>query len=151
MATLALSGDDTFILQGNKFSDLADQNVVELTFPNEIATVKTGKNGNTIYGLNETGKNCELKIRCIRGSADDKFLNNLLVSQQNNFSGFVLLSGSFIKELGDGQGNITHDTYILSGGVFTKFVDGKDNVEGDTEQSISMYTIKCAAAPRALT
>jgi hypothetical protein len=149
--SVALSGNDTAVLNNHLFSDFADQNCVELTFPTEIASVKTGKNGNSIYGLNETGKQSEVKWRLLRGSADDQFLNNLLVQQQSNFAGFPLMQGTFIKKIGDGLGNITSDTYIMSGGIFTKQVDAKMNVEGDTEQSIVIYTMKFSNAPRAIT
>lgn len=151
MSTIAMSGSDTINLNNRVLADLADGNVVELTFPNEIANVKTGKNGNSIYGLNESGKQCEVKIRVVRGSADDKFLNGLLSQQNLNFAGFPLMIGQFIKKIGDGQGNITSDTYVMSGGVFTKQVEGKSNVEGESEQSISMYTLKFSNSPRAIT
>lgn len=151
MPTIAMSGNDTINLNNRIFSDLADGSCVELTFPNDIANVKTGKNGNSIYGLNESGKQCEVKVRVVRGSSDDKFLNGLLAQQQLNFAGMVLLVGQFIKKLGDGRGNILSDTYVMSGGVFTKQVEAKSNVEGETEQSISIYTLKFSNAPRALT
>lgn len=151
MATVAMSGDDTISFNNRVLTDLADGMVVELTYDNDIATVKTGKNGNSIYGLNETGKQATVKVRVIRGSSDDKYMNGLLALQGQNFAGFPLMIGQFIKKLGDGQGNITSDIYVLSGGVFTKFVEGKSNVEGDTEQSVSIYTIKFANSPRALT
>lgn len=149
--SIALSGSDTIVINGHLFVDLADQNVVELTFPTDISQVKTGKNGNSIYGLNESGKQCEVKVRVLRGSNDDQFLNNLLIQQQSNFAGTVLMIGTFIKKIGDGQGNILSDTYIMSGGVFTKQVEAKSNVEGDTEQSISIYMMKFSNAPRAIT
>jgi hypothetical protein len=151
MSAVALSGSDTIVINGYLFVDLADENVVELTFPSDIAQVKTGKNGNSIYGLNETGKQCEMKLRVLRGGADDQFLNNLLIQQQANFAGTVLMQGTFIKKIGDGQGNITSDTYVMSGGVFTKQVEGKSNVAGDTEQSIAIYMIKFSNSPRAIT
>lgn len=151
MSTVALSGSDTIMINNRIFSDLADANCVEMTFPNDIANVKTGKNGNSIYGLNETGKQCEVKIRVVRGSADDKFLNGLLAAQQQNFAGSILLIGSFIKKLGDGQGNITSDTYIMSGGIFTKIPEAKTNVDGESEQSVAMYTLKFSNAPRVIT
>jgi hypothetical protein len=150
MSTVAMSGNDTFTLNNRVFNDLADGNCVELTFPNDIANVKTGKNGNSIYGLNTTGFQCEVKVRLVRGSSDDKFLNSLLVAQNSNFAGFPLMIGNFVKKLGDGSGNITSDTYVMSGGVFTKQVEGKNNVEGDTEQSISMYSMKFSNSPRAV-
>lgn len=151
MGAVALSGQDTIVINNYVFVGLADQNYVELTFPNDIANIKTGKNGNSIYGFNESGKQCEVKIRVLRGSADDKFMNNLLTQQQANFAGTVLLQGQFIKKVGDGQGNITSDTYIMSGGVFTKQVEGKSNADGETEQSLAIYTLKFTNAPRVLT
>lgn len=151
MSTIALSGSDTIQINNHVFSDLADGNCVELTFPNDIANLKTGKNGNSIYGLNETGKQCEVKMRVIRGSSDDKFLNGLLAQQQNNFAGTILLAGSFIKKLGDGQGNVTSDTYIMSGGIFTKIPEAKTNVEGESEQSVAVYMMKYSNAPRVIT
>lgn len=151
MGPVALSGQDTIILNNQVLTGLADGNFVELTFPNDIANVKTGKNGNSIYGFNESGKQCEVKVRTLRGSNDDKFLNNLLTQQQLNFAGTVLLTGQFIKKIGDGAGNITSDTYIMSGGVFTKIPEAKSNAEGETEQSLAIYTIKFTNAPRVLT
>lgn len=151
MSTVALSGNDSVIINNRIFSDLADGDCVDLTFPTDIAQVKTGKNGNSIYGLNETGKQCELKIRVIRGSSDDKFLNGLLAAQQANFAGTVLMIGQFIKQIGDGSGNVTSDTYIMSGGIFTKQIEGKSNVEGNTDQSIAIYMIKFSNAPRVIT
>lgn len=151
MSTVALSGDDTITLNGTVLSDLADGNCAELTFPTDIANVKTGKNGNSIYGLNESGKQCEVKLRIVRGSGDDKLLNNLLAQQQANFAGTVLLQGQFIKKLGNGQGNITSDTYIMSGGVFVKQIEAKTNTEGETDQSVAMYALKFSNAPRVLT
>ncbi len=151
MSTIALSGNDTVIINNRIFADLADGNVSELTFPNDIATVKTGKDGNSIYGLNESGKQSELKLRLIRGSSDDKFMNGLLSNQQANFAGFPLMVGQFIKKIGDGTGNIKSDTYIMSGGVFTKQVEAKSNVEGESEQSVAIYTLKFSNSPRVIT
>lgn len=151
MPTIAMSGADTIKINNRILNDLVDTDVISLTLPNDIANVKTGKNGNSIYGLNETGKQAELSVRLVRGSADDKFMNNLLAQQQNNFAGFVLMIGEFTKRLGDGLGTVASDTYILSGGVFTKQVEAKSNVEGDTEQSISVYHMKFSNAPRVIT
>lgn len=151
MSTVSLTGSDTVVINNRPIVDLGDGEVVALTFPTDIANVKTGKNGNSIYGLNESGKQCEVKMRVLRGSNDDKFLNNLLQQQQLNFAGTVLMIGQFIKKVGDGAGNITSDTYIMSGGVFNKQVEAKSNVEGETEQSIAIYSIKFSNAPRAIT
>lgn len=149
--TVALSGNDTVLINNRVLSDFADGDYAAMTFPNEIASVKTGKNGNSIYGLNTTGKQCDFVLRLIRGSGDDKFLNGLLANQQSNLPGFVLMNGEFVKQIGDGTGAIKNDTYIMSGGVFTKQVEAKGNVEGDTEQSVSVYHLKFSNAPRVIT
>lgn len=151
MSTIAMSGADTIMINNQILVDLADGDCVDLKFPNEIANLKTGKNGNSIYGLNESGKQCEVNLRVVRGSSDDKFLNNLLAQQQANFAGTVLMIGEFIKKLGDGAGNVISDTYIMSGGIFTKQIEAKSNVEGDPSQSIAIYAMKFSNAPRVIT
>jgi hypothetical protein len=151
MATVAMSGADTIKINNRVLSDLADGDCIALTFPNEMAQIKTGKNGNAIYGLNESGRQSELAIRVIRGSDDDKFLNATLTQQQADFASFPLMIGEFVKRVGNGLGAVSGDTYINSGGVFTKRVEAKSNVEGDTEQSVSIYHIKFANSPRAIT
>jgi hypothetical protein len=150
MPAVALSGNDTFTLNNRIFADLATGTWAELTYPNESAAVKTGKNNNTIYSQNQAGLNADLTVRIIRGSADDKFLNGLFAQQSNNFAGFVLLQGQLVKKIGQGNGKIINDTYVLTGGVFTKPVEAKSNVEGDTEQSESIYRLRFALAPRAI-
>ena len=139
--SLSLTGNDTLKLRDRVFADFADGDYAALTFPNDIAALKTGKDGNTVYAGNETGRQCELVLRVLRGSADDKFLQNLLNIQLQNLSSFIALNGEFVKRVGDGQGNITTDTYLVTGGVFTKNVEVKSNAEGDTDQSVAVYTI----------
>jgi hypothetical protein len=151
MSSVALSGSDVVNINNRIFNDLPDADCFVLTFPNAISQTKTGKNGNSIYGLNESGRQCEAVVRVLRGSADDKYLLNLLTQQQSNFAGTVLLIGEFVKQIGDGAGNIASDTYILSGGVFDKQVEAKMNTEGDTEQSIATYHMKFTNSPRVLT
>jgi hypothetical protein len=150
MTTIAMSGNDVIIINNTVITDLGVGNVAELTLPNEIANVKTGKNGNSIYGLNYSGRICDFKLMVIRGSANDGFLNSLLAQQNLNFAGTVLLIGQFIKKIGDGKGNITSDTYNLSGGIFTKQVGAKTNTEGEAEQSQSEYMIKFSNNQRTL-
>lgn len=151
MSDVALSGNDTTILNNRVLNNLADGDCVMLSFPNEIATVKVGKNGNAMFGLNQMGQIAEVKIRVIRGSADDSYLNNLIVQQNANFAGTVLNVGEFIKKIGDGAGNITNDTYVMSGGVNSKNIEGKSNQEGDATQSVSEYNLRFSKAVRVLT
>ena len=148
--SVSLTGNDVIKINNRIFSDLADADAVTLTFPNDLAVVKTGKNGNAIYAKNETGNQAEVVIRVLRGSSDDKYLNNELNTMKNDFSGYVLLNGEFIKKIGDGQGNITNDTYLCTGGVPSKQVEAKSSAEGDTEQSVSVYTIRFAVCERTI-
>jgi len=151
MGVFAMSGNDTVIINNRNLSDLAEGMCAELTFSSDISQVKTGKNGNAIFALNATGLQADFKLRLVRGDADDQFMNNLLSQQNANFAGFPLMIGQFIKKIGDGKGNITNDSYIVSGGVFTKQVEAQSSVEGDTNQSVAVYTMKFSQATRVLT
>lgn len=148
--TVSLTGNDTIVLAGRVLNDLADDNNAELAFPNELMSVKTGKNGNSIYAFNATGKQCDFKVNAIRGSEDDRFLNQLLQQMLADPSSFVLIQGQLVKRTGDGFGNITHDTYMLSGGVFTKQPGATSNVSGDTTQAVVTYEFKFTNTNRAI-
>lgn len=146
----SLTGKDTIKINDRILNDFADGDIVNLTFPSDLMAVKTGKNGNSIYAFNYTGQQCEVVLRVIRGSNDDKYLNNLLALMKNDPADFSLIVGEFIKNVGDGAGNITSDIYILSGGVFKKQSEAKENADGDTEQSVTIYTMMFSNAPRTI-
>ncbi len=151
MNTVAITGADTLVIDNRPITDLADDDVGTLDFAGDIMAVKTGKNGNSLYALNESGKQADLAIRIIRGSGDDKFLLGRLNGLLNNPAGFVLINGVFVKQVGDGLGNIANDTYVMSGGVFVKIPGAKSNVSGDTSQSVVLYHLKFTNAPRVIT
>ena len=155
MAGVSLTGKDTVSIgstgaQLRIFTDFADGDTVDIEFPNNLVESKTGKNGNTIYAFNSTGQVATMKIRVLRGSSDDKYLNgemNLFIADP---SAYPLLEGEFIKRVGDGQGNVTNDIYKVSGGVVQKIPVVKENVEGDTEQSVTLYQIAFANTERSI-
>ncbi|MDR1941239.1 MAG: hypothetical protein LBQ47_02825 [Endomicrobium sp.] len=146
----ALTGKDSIIILGRPLADLADGDNLTITFPNDIAAVKTGKNGNSLFASNETGDNADVAMRIVLGSADDKFLNNLLENQKKDLASFTLLDGSYVKKVGDGSGNITDINYTLSGGVFIKRTETKSNAEADTEQAVVSYSLRFAKATKAI-
>ena len=148
---MTLTGEDTIIINSAVLADLADGDVGSLSFPNDVMAMSTGKNKNTIFAKDESGCNAELVLRVPRASSSDKRLNGLFQNQENNFTGFVLLTGAVVKRLGDGAGNITYDTYTLEAGMFVRAVPASSNVNGNTEQGVSIYTIRFALATRALT
>lgn len=150
MPTVALTGRDTITINGRNLNDFADGKVAELTFPNKLSTLKTGKNGNTIYGFNYGGRQCEFTLRLLRASSDDVFMNSLLLNLKNNPAGFALMTGQFAKNVGDGQGNIKVDTYVLSGGTFDMETSVNENADGDTEQAVAIYHLIFSNAPRSI-
>ena len=147
---VSLTGRDTININGVIFNDLADGDCAALTFPNDLSVLKTGKNGNTLYAFNYTGRQCQLVLRVIRGSSNDKYLNQLLSIYKQNPAGFTLIVGELVKNVGDGAGNIISDTYTLSGGTFKKETEVKENADGDTEQSVAIYTLTFSNAPRSI-
>lgn len=145
-----LTGKDTTILNERIFADLADGDCVNLAFPNNLVEAKVGKNGNTVYAFNATGKQATATIRVLRGSSDDKWLTSELNSYVNDPVAYALLTGEFIKRVGDGAGNVTADVYKFNGGVVQKYPEVKENVEGATDQGVAIYTIVFANTDRIL-
>jgi hypothetical protein len=150
MATYSLTGNDTLTLFGRSITDFADGDNFTTTFPNNLAEVKTGKNGNSLFAENSTGRQGEAILRLIRGSPDDKFLNSQLAAQLNDFATSQLAYGQFVKRVGNGAGVVTSDSYLFRSGIFSKQVEAKSNAEGDTEQSASVYNFKFANVQRAV-
>jgi len=142
MSQISLSGNDTLNIGGRVLADFAEGDIAELTFPNELMNVKTGKNGNSIFAFNFTGLQCDFKARILRGSSDDKYLNGLMQGMKSDPASFVVLDAQFVKRIGDGQGNITNDTYILGGGVPVRQIAATSNTDGITDQSVSVYEFK---------
>lgn len=150
MGITTITGDDTIILYGRVLTDLADGDTSTITFPNDLVTMKTGKNNNTIYSKNANGTNGEAVLRVMKGSSDDRFLQGKLDAQMRDFPAATLATGSFVKRLGDGVGKIVNETYVLAGGVISKNVESKDNQDGDTSQSVSVYNFKFANVVRSM-
>jgi hypothetical protein len=150
MGTFTITSDDTLTLYDRVISDLADDDVSNISFPNDNVKVKTGKNRNTLYAKDETGNNANLVLRLTRGSSDDQFLQAKIAESEADFVATQLANGSFVKRLGDGQGNVVLDNYTLLGGVIVRRVDGKENVSGDTVQAVSIYNMVFATAERSI-
>lgn len=148
MSQTSLTGKDTIIISGRVLNDFADGDTCKLDYPNDTAVVKTGKNGNTIYAYQYSGLNCTVELRVLLGSSDDAFLNGLLSLFNQNPPAFTLMTGEFIKNVGDGTGAITPVSYVMAGGAFKKQVPAVENADGDTNQAIAMYTLVFSNAPR---
>lgn len=149
MATYTLTGDDVIIINDIPLNDFADGDIGTLEVPNNLAEMTTGKNGNTIFAFNEAGNNATLTVRILMSSNDDKRINGM-IPKSKNFAETVLLNGSVIKQVGDGQGNISYNTYLLDGGLVQKKPAIKSNVNADTSQAIVEYTFMFANANRSI-
>ncbi len=150
MSTFTITGNDTLTLNDHVFNDLSNDDVVAISFPNELVNMSTGKNGNTLIALNPKGFNASCTIKCQRASNDDQFLNAILAAMANDLPSTTLLSGTFVKRLGNSLGVVLSDTYTLSGGVIKKIPDAKDNEGGDVTQAEVTYTIQFANAGRGI-
>jgi len=140
--TVSLTGDDTIQINNQVLSTLANQDPGHVTFPNELAAVEQGKNGTTIYAQNPMGFVADLSIRLLLAGIDDTYLNSLLQQQNTAFSDFALLTGTYNKRVGDGNGNILTVVYQLSGGIFSKGVEVMTSARGDVNQSVAVWPIR---------
>lgn len=140
----ALTGKDVLQIDGRIISDLADADSISFAPEEELAVVKAGKNGNSIFSENRKGKMGKLTLRLVLGSPDDKYLNSRLHEQLLDFSKFILLAATYSKRSGDGGGKQTTVVYQFSGGLFSKAIPAKTSSEGDTEQSVAVYEMMYA-------
>ncbi|RPJ58270.1 MAG: hypothetical protein EHM12_08275 [Dehalococcoidia bacterium] len=112
-----------------------------IDIPNNLVEMKSGKDNNAIIAFNASGQVVNATLRLISGSPDDKLLNSEITSYKSNRAGYILLTGEFIKRVGDGLGNISNIIYSFNNGVVQKYPATKENMDGDTEQSVSVYTL----------
>lgn len=148
--SFSLTGKDTIQIANKVMNNLAEGDVFTASYPNDLVSVKTGKDGNSIFTVNSMGQLVEATLRVLRGSPDDKFLNGLYALQVADLPSFPLMGANLSKRIGDGQGGVKRDQYILAGGVFTKAVAVTSNVEGTTDQAVAVYTFKFALSQRAI-
>jgi len=150
MGTYNIVADGTLTLYDRVFTDFADDDISTFTHQNDLVAMKTGKNANSIYSKNETGRNATAVLRLIRGSSDDIFMQEKVAQIRKDFATAELAFGSFRLRIGDGEGDVTSDVYQLSGGIVTRQVDVKENVSGDTTQGVSIYNMAFADSERTI-
>lgn len=137
----AVAGKDVIIINGQVLTGHADADAIKLDFATPIGQMKVSKDGNSIYSLQSSGIIAKLTLRLIRASFDDVTLNGLLQQWLADPSTFVLMSGSYVKRVGDGKGNVTNEVYQLAGGIFEMIPSAVSNMDGNTEQSVTIYTL----------
>ncbi len=150
MGAVSLTGADTIVINGRVLHDFADGIVAKLDFEGDLVKVTPSKNGNVLYSLDVAGLLSKLELRILLGSSDDRYINALLASQLQDLSATVLNVGSFVKRVGDGQGNITNVIYNTLGGVVTRFPGAQTDTGGGSEQSVAVWMFHFGANSRAL-
>lgn len=141
MPVVSATGKDSLILNGTVITGLADANSVDITPVADVVNIKRGKDGNTMYAKNEEGNRVSMTIRLALGCVDDKNLDALLASWRASSSDFILMTGSFYKRTGDGQGGIQTLVYQLKGGVPKGIPQVLTSAEGNVDQSVRVWTI----------
>lgn len=145
----AYTGSDILEFNGSLITNVANGDVVTITYPNELMGMVTGKNGNSVAVHNEMGREADVVIRVIKGSPDDKRLNGYVTAWKNRLDTFEPLSATFTKVI-TVDGGITNEVTTLRFGVPVKPVETRENVEGDVEQAIAVYSFRFADSDRAL-
>jgi len=137
----AVAGKDVLIINGQVLTGYADQDAIKFEPQGPIAQMKVSKDGNSIYSMQYSGIVVKLTVRLVRACFDDQTLNSLLQQWIADPSTFVLMSGSYVKRVGDGKGNVTNEVYQLAGGVPETIPSAMSNMDGSTEQSVTVYTM----------
>ena len=148
-SSYALTGQDVIIINDIPLNDFADGDIGTLEMPNDLFAMSTGKNGNTIFAYDEAGRNATLTLRILMSSNDDKRLNGL-VPKHEGFASTILVNGSVVKMVGNGEGKVSYNTYLLKGGMVQKKPAMTSNVNGETNQAVVEYVIQFADAERSI-
>lgn len=143
MEKFVLTGDDTFIVNGQVITDMANGDVVTVVMDNDISATVVGKNKNTIIAKDEQGALGTVTFRLLKGTSQDRMMNNYYKTYVADSATFILGTGSMSKRLGDGSGNVTFDNYMLKAGHFNRQPsEATINVNGSTDQAVTVYSMR---------
>lgn len=131
-------------------SDFADGTVAELSAPNELSAITTGYNGNSLGSHNEPGRQRDLTLRVVKGGSDDKRLNENYNLWKNRDRKFKPLSMDFTKNIAHSDGSITNDKVSCFFGLPTGQPAQMTDTVGNTEQVVSVYTIRFGNSERSM-
>ena len=131
-------------------SDFADGTVAELNAPNELSTLTTGYNGNSLGSHNEPGRQRDLALRLVKGSGDDKRLNANYNLWKNRDFRFKPLEMTFTKYVAHGTEPTTDDKVTCYFGLPTGQPAQVSDMNGNTEQVVSVYSIRFGNSERSM-
>lgn len=133
-------------------TSFADGDYARVTFPNDIMNFTIGKNRNMLAAYNAMGTLAELELRLLRGSREDKFLQDSFPSFASDSLSFNFIFAKIIKNLGVSNEGATastiEETYTLSNGVISKAPEIVSNVSGSTDQGVVVWQVRFAEFTR---
>ena len=147
MGGVSLTGNDTASIDGTILTTMVEGTPFDIAFPETWGEMKIGKNGNAIYAKAAMGDVADVTLRLLLGGVDDQYLTGRMAEWDQNESAFVLLTGQFVKRIGDGNGNISTKIYSMTGGIFRFGVAAKTVSEADVEQSVATYRMRFLCPP----
>lgn len=145
---ISINGSDTIQINGRLLTNFFDKDYGMLTFPNELANFKIGKDGNAAINFMPSGLVGELTLRILVGTYDDQFVNSIQLDFVNDAPSFILADGQVIKRSGRGDGSIRNVVYNLTGGVPIVIPEERSNADGDEEQAVAVWKFRFALASR---
>lgn len=131
-------------------ADFAEGTVAELSAPNELSSMTTGYNGNSLAAHNEPGRQCELTIRLVKGSKDDKRFNEFYTMWKNRDLRFRPITMTFTKYVAHSDGSMTNDKVSCYAGFPAGQPVQSTDTAGNIEQVVSVYMIRFGDSERSL-
>lgn len=133
-------------------TSFADGDYARVTFPNDIMNFTIGKNRNMIAAYNAMGNLAELELRLLRGSKEDKFLQDQFPTFADDNLSFNFLHATIEKNLGVSNSGATaskiSEIYTLNYGIISKAPEIVSNVSGSTDQGVVVWQIRFAEYKR---
>lgn len=134
-------------------TSFADGDYARVTFPNDIMNFTIGKNRNMLAAYNAMGTLAELELRLLRGSKEDKFLQDQFPTFASETLNFNFLFAKVIKDLGTSIGGSAgvvriEETYTLNNGIISKAPEIVSNVSGSTDQGVVVWQVRFAEFTR---
>lgn len=141
MPISAVTSSDVLSINAVQLSAFADGDVIKLDPTEELTRVTTGKDQNSIYAYNYKGKNMKLEFRILIGSVDDQYMLSLLQTYNQNPAAFALLPVEYVKNIGDGDGNVIQTIYLGTGATFEYQPSIMENASGETNQAVHVWKL----------
>jgi hypothetical protein len=134
-----IASNDGLIINSRVITNFAGPKSILTEYPNDINDIHIFKNGNMIWMRKIQGLLVNITIKLMINSDDDKFLNSLFKSSQQNPNIFSPINMQHIKNTTNENGNLLQAIVDIPWAMFQKLPSMQDDSEGDVEQAISTW------------